>query len=119
MVIAVQIRGPAMVVDYQCNGVPRVITTSECSRAILSAVLDSVWGIGPPGHWDTPHARPHVEPLLSLNNSPHGYFASGVTVPLYLRDVAKRHQLFSVLYGILTEMKDILLSVDVCLDDDV
>ncbi|GJP47219.1 hypothetical protein CLOM_g6435 [Closterium sp. NIES-68] len=98
MVLAVRTKAPPMLAEYRCEGELVPMDPSNVTRAVLSAILQTAWGVAPTHEsWSAIHNVSRHNWRWSVGMTPFGPFSRHTSLSMAHRDAALRNVVLSVL----------------------
>ncbi len=97
---------PSMALDEQCHGVTLSLQATSLVRPLLSALLQSGWGVAPTGTtWSAAHNATATRLLWSSAHTPHGPYSARATLSFAQRDAAVRAPLYARIAEVFAELR--------------
>lgn len=113
MVIAVRTMSSQTVSDYSCNGRHVITQTRNLNRAIVSSVLQSMWGVTPTHlTWNKERNDTLVDYTWSVGQTPFGPFSELSSLSFVQKDAARRNVLLASLNYTISSAVDLLESLE-------
>jgi hypothetical protein len=107
--VAVQTRGELRAVDAVCNGQTMKLDPADASRALLGALLSTLYGVAPSGVGYSPAANAtEMNHMWTVGMTPYGHFSQGLDSHFGLRDAAHRNVLLSEAFAVISNLKTLL-----------
>ena len=99
---------PSLLLDEQCQGMAISLHADSLARPLLSALLQSGWGIVPTGTtWSAAHNATVTRLLWSSAHTPHGPYSARATLSFAQRDAAVRAPLYARITEALAEVRQL------------
>ena len=99
---------PSLLLDEQCQGMAISLHANSLARPLLSALLQSGWGIVPTGTtWSAAHNATVTRLLWSSAHTPHGPYSARATLSFAQRDAAVRAPLYARITEALAEVRQL------------
>ena len=99
---------PSLLLDEQCQGMAISLHADSLARPLLSALLQSGWGIVPTGTtWSAAHNATVTRLLWSSAHTPHGPYSARATLSYAQRDAAKRAPLYARITEAFAEVRQL------------
>ena len=99
---------PSLLLDEQCQGMAISLHANSLARPLLSALLQSGWGIVPTGTtWSAAHNSTVTRLLWSSAHTPHGPYSARATLSYAQRDAAKRAPLYARITEAFAEVRQL------------
>ena len=99
---------PSLLLDEQCQGMAISLHADSLARPLLSALLQSGWGIVPTGTtWSAAHNSTVTRLLWSSAHTPHGPYSARATLSFAQRDAAVRAPLYARITEALAEVRQL------------
>jgi hypothetical protein len=99
---------PSLLLDEQCQGTAISLHANSLARPLLSALLQSGWGIVPTGTtWSAAHNSTVTRLLWSSAHTPHGPYSTRATLSYAQRDAAKRAPLYARITEAFAEVRQL------------
>eukprot|EP00697_Spironema_sp_BW2_P015949 gnl/Spiro4/7009_TR3638_c0_g1_i1.p1 gnl/Spiro4/7009_TR3638_c0_g1~~gnl/Spiro4/7009_TR3638_c0_g1_i1.p1 ORF type:complete len:711 (+),score=187.76 gnl/Spiro4/7009_TR3638_c0_g1_i1:60-2135(+) len=97
MVLAIQTQVPSALLDFNCANVAVSMPTMDATRAVLAAILQTVWGV-PPIYkkWSPVHNSTLTDYMWAVGHTPFGYFSTSKTLSFVSRDTALRNPILAL-----------------------
>merc|ERR1711871_1600316 len=104
-VVAVQTQAKKALLDFQCNSQMMSFDSRNAGRAVIAALLQTVWGVGPTHHyWDPDSAMERDNYMWSVGPTPFGPFSPSMAVSFVQADAAARISLYSHIHKMILRL---------------
>ena len=108
MVIAIQTQTRSHLSDFYCSSFPLPFTPHNASRSILSAILQTAWGVCPTHEiWGVAQKAVQENWMWSLAGTPFGFGNTGHSLSFYLIDSGDVNVIFDELLDLQAEIQEI------------
>eukprot|EP00824_Muranothrix_gubernata_P000512 TRINITY_DN1058_c0_g1_i1.p1 TRINITY_DN1058_c0_g1~~TRINITY_DN1058_c0_g1_i1.p1 ORF type:complete len:727 (+),score=124.16 TRINITY_DN1058_c0_g1_i1:317-2182(+) len=109
MVIAVQTQVNKALVDFACKDKVVSFNMKDSTRAVMSALLQTVYGVAPTQQrWSPLHNATLDDFLWAVGNTPFGLFSYSKKLSFAQRDAAARNLIYTHMSRTLTEVSTLL-----------
>jgi membrane-bound inhibitor of C-type lysozyme len=109
LVLALQTRSGAATVDYSCGDEMVTLDAADASRPMISAVLQTGWGVAPTHeHFSGKKQAAETNFLWSAGSTPFGPFSQSTRLNFAIVDAARRNLVFSALNASIAQVADAL-----------
>jgi hypothetical protein len=111
IVIGVQSRAAAAVIDYSCNGKSMQFDPRDAVRSVIASLLQTVWDVAPNYLYidsNSAHPAAVTDFMWAIGDTPVGYFSRSKRLSFSQRDAAARHVLFHESNSTLSQLSHLL-----------
>eukprot|EP01025_Chloroclados_australasicus_P056483 TRINITY_DN6986_c0_g1_i1.p1 TRINITY_DN6986_c0_g1~~TRINITY_DN6986_c0_g1_i1.p1 ORF type:complete len:691 (+),score=80.36 TRINITY_DN6986_c0_g1_i1:89-2161(+) len=108
IVVGVVSRAGETISDYQCMGRSALLQPGNITRAVMSAILEGVWGVPPPERtWNDANGLGY-DYKWTVGHNPFGLLATSTTLPFFHKTAAARNVLLSLRNQTLEQITPVL-----------
>eukprot|EP01023_Acetabularia_acetabulum_P011867 TRINITY_DN15525_c0_g1_i7.p1 TRINITY_DN15525_c0_g1~~TRINITY_DN15525_c0_g1_i7.p1 ORF type:complete len:342 (-),score=65.86 TRINITY_DN15525_c0_g1_i7:156-1181(-) len=108
IVVGVVSRAGETVSEYACMGHPALLQPNNITRAVMSSVLQGVWGVPPPEVTYHEATGPGYDYKWTVGHNPFGLLSTSTTLPFFQKMSAMRNILLTLREQIIFQVTPLL-----------